>query len=78
LGGSSIGFGARDIEENWPGVVVQLLFLANGTVRMKELVGDVGEDRGATGRDSAFGHQNEETPEKFAKVHTRGACGEFR
>ena len=39
---------------------------------MQELVGDVGKDRGATGRDAAFGHQDEETGKEFAEVFGGG------
>ena len=35
---------------------------------MQELVGDVGEDRSAAGRDAAFGHEDEEASEIFAKI----------
>jgi len=43
-------------------------FFFGGDVGMKELVADVGENGGAAGRDAAFGHEDEEAEEVFAKV----------
>jgi len=43
---------------------------------MEELIGDVGENGGATRGDAALGHQDEESCEELPKVHG-GMCGEI-
>jgi hypothetical protein len=43
---------------------------------MEELIGDVRENGGATRRDAALGHQNEQTRQELAKVH-EGKSGEI-
>jgi hypothetical protein len=35
---------------------------------VKELIGDVSENRGAPGRDAAFGHQDQKAGQEFAEV----------
>jgi len=74
-GGFSIKFGAREVEDDGLGLGVQFFFLQHNAVGMQELVGDVGKDRGATGRDAAFGHQDEETGKEFAEVFGGGELG---
>jgi hypothetical protein len=44
---------------------------------VEELVGDVGEDGGAAGRDAASGDEREESAEKLADVRAGGELGEF-
>ena len=43
---------------------------------MQELVGDVGENRGAAGRNAALGDLNEEAGEEFAEVFGGGELRE--
>ncbi len=76
-GGLSVAFGARQIEDDGLGIVVQFLFfLLHDAVGMKELVGDVSENGGAAGRNAAFGRLDEEAREEFAQVFRRGEFGE--
>jgi hypothetical protein len=44
---------------------------------VEELVGDVGQDGGAAGRDAAFGDEGEEAGEELADVRADGELGEF-
>jgi hypothetical protein len=44
---------------------------------VEELVGDVGKDGGAAGRDAAFGDEGEEAAEELADVDAGGELGEF-
>jgi hypothetical protein len=46
-------------------------------VGVEELVGDVGKDGGAAGRDAAFGDEGEEAAEELADVDAGGELGEF-
>jgi hypothetical protein len=49
----------------------------DGAVRVEELVGNVGEDRGAAGGDATFGDQDEKTSEELADMHSGVEFGEF-
>ena len=61
-----VTLGARKIEDELGLLVGGFLF--SGDVGMQELGGDVGQNRGAAGRDVAFRHEDEEASEIFAKV----------
>jgi hypothetical protein len=68
-----VALGAREVEDDFLGLVVQFLFfLLDDAVGMQELVGDVGENGGAAGRDAAFGGMDEEAGKKFAQVFRGG------
>jgi hypothetical protein len=72
----SVALRAREIEEDWLGLVVQFLFfLLDDTVGMKELVGDVSENGGAAGPDAAFGRLDEEAGKEIAQVFRGGEMG---
>jgi hypothetical protein len=66
-----VTFGAGEIEDEGLRLVFQFFLFEYDGVGMKELGGDVGEDRGAARRDAAFGHQDEEASEIFAQVFSR-------
>jgi len=65
-----VALGTREVEDDLLGLVGHFLF--GDDVGMQQLVGDIGENGGAAGRDAAFGHQDEEPSEVFAKVFGRG------
>src|ERR1700682_4952438 len=46
--------------------------------RVKELIGDVSENGGASRRDAASGNQSEEAGEELAHIDSGGELGEFR
>jgi hypothetical protein len=46
-------------------------------VGVEELVGDVGKDGGAAGRDAAFGYESEEAGEELTDVRAGGELSEF-
>ncbi|SRR5712692_10116315 len=76
-GGLSVALGAREIEDDWLGLVVQFLFfLLDDAVGMEELVGDVGENRGAPGRHTALGGLDEEAGKEFAQVFGGAEMGQ--
>src|SRR6266852_4544755 len=62
----SVAFGARQIHDDFLGLVVR--FFLDGAVGVQELVGDVSEDGGAARPDAALGDLNEETGEELADV----------
>jgi hypothetical protein len=74
-GAEPIVEGVRDVEDDL-GVFLGG-FEGDGAVGVEELVGDVGEDGGAAGRDAAFGDEGEEAAEKLADVDAGGEFGEF-
>ena len=63
---ASVMFWAREVEDElcWRGI----RFLLDGAMGVEKLVGDEGEDRGATRRDASFGDQSDETREELADV----------
>ena len=63
--------GAGKIEDEGLRLVFQFFLFEYHGVGMKELDGDVGENRGAARRDAALGHQDEEASEIFAQVFGR-------
>jgi len=76
-GGLPVAFRARQIHDDFLGLVVQFLFfLLDGAVGMQELVGDVGENGGAPRGHAAFGRLDEEAGKEFAQVFGRAEMGE--
>ncbi len=72
----SVALGARQVEDDWLGLVVQFLFfLLDDAVGMQELVGDVSENGGAAGRHAAFGCLDEEARKEIAQVFRGGEMG---
>jgi len=68
---------ARQVEDDFLGLVVEFLFfLLDDAVGMQELVGDVSENGGASGRDAAFGRLDEEVGKEFAEVFRGGEMSE--
>ena len=61
-----VAFGAREVVDDL-GLLAGGFFFG-GDVGVEELIADVGENGGAAGRDAAFGHEDEEAEEVFAKV----------
>jgi hypothetical protein len=78
----AVAHGARKVEDDLLLVVRFPFFLLDDAVRMQELVGDVGKNRGAARRDAAFGGLDEEAGKEFAEVfgraEVREAAEEFR
>lgn len=57
----SIAFGAREVEDE--ALRLGGVFAVHGTNTVEKLIGQVGEDGGAAGRDTALGGQDEESLE---------------
>jgi hypothetical protein len=69
---------ARHIVDDSDGLFVGGIgFEDDGAVRVEELVGDVGQDGGATGGDAAFGDENEEAGEELVDVNGGVELGEL-
>ncbi len=69
----SIAFGAREVEDDFLGLVVQ--FLLDDAVGMQELVGDVGKNGGAAGGHAALGGLDEEAGKEVAQIFRGGEMG---
>ena len=69
--------GVRDVEDDLGVFLGGSGFEGDGAVGVQELVGDVGLDGGAAGRDAAFGDEGEEAAEELADVGASGELGEF-
>src|SRR6266852_3853728 len=73
--------GAGDIaglEAGRAGVLeLEKVFAVDGAVGVEELVGDVGEDGGASGGDAAFGDEDQQPGEELVAVDGGVELGEF-
>src|ERR1700682_1352659 len=56
---------------------VEYFSVMSAGARVKELIGDVGENGGASRRDTASGNQSEEAGEELAQIDSGGELGEF-
>jgi hypothetical protein len=56
---------------------LEVVIAGDGAVGMEELVGDVGQDRGAARGDGTFGDELEEAGEKLVDVDTAFELGEL-
>ena len=74
---SSVALGAREIEDDLIGLVIQFIVDVHGAVGMEELVGQVAEDSCAARRDAPSGDLNDEAGEEFLDVLAGGEFVEF-
>jgi hypothetical protein len=70
-GVESIVEGMRDVDDDLLWFLGESGFEGDGAVGVEELVGDIGEDRGAAWGDAAFGDEGEEAAEELADVDCR-------
>jgi hypothetical protein len=57
---------------------LEVILAGDSAMGVEKLVGDVGHDGGAAGRDAAFGDEDEEAGEKLVDVETGAELGELR
>ena len=66
---------AREVEDEFRWLVFR--FLVDGAMGMEELIGDVGENSGAAGRDAPLGDLRQEAGEEFLDVLAVKEVGRF-